>query len=302
MADEWDEFKIKDLPKTSEGVTPTDEWANFKIQQSKPTTKSKKIIEPTSHVENLPFGIGESYKKGKELYKNIEKQLGPNLDTIRASEQLAMDLPGSLLTSAVTGPGTLAGMAGQGLYGGAARARDIYGEKGANFDTSDVLDVLKSGGISSLGPLAGRMISPTVSRAMPPTMPAERPTVESIRAAARRKTLGETTPALDEFMRKRGAGVKQKKIEETAHKIGQGFENFPSTVTGGLTRAFMGAGIPWFMGYTHPALLGAVAAGSALGPHLPQMAAKYWHNTALKNPLNEAILKSLVTSGGINAP
>lgn len=285
------------------GVTSPDNQ-NWWAEDAPVTAPKKKIPRDSSIVERFPL-VGGYVTRAKDAESNWVDKIEKDNPGFRAAyygqkkiEGVANDIAGSFGTAAITGPGTIANMATQGAYGAASRAKNLIAEKGSNFSGSDAWDVGKTGLISSLGPLFGKMLSPTSKATVMPKAPsgeieAGKPTFESIKAGLR----GESgSPELNEFLQRRWAAQQARKVADTAHTIGRGLDWYKDTPMHALTRATNSGLIPYIMG-GGPLWSGAAAAGGALAPHIPKLASTYWHNQ-----MNPAILQSLLTSGAVNSP
>lgn len=282
--------------------TPKQDWWKEDIGQE--TNKAKtKIPRDKSIMERAPF-IGDYVTRAKNAESDWVDKLEKDNPGFRAAyygqkkiEGVANDIAGSFGTAAITGPGTLLNMGTQGAYGAASRAKDLIAEKGSNLGASDAWDITKSGLYSSLGPLFGRILSPTSKSSVLPKAAsgevetAGKPTFESIKAGLR----GENgSPELNEFLQKRWAAQQAKKIEDTTHAIGRGIEWYKDSPMSAITRATNTGLLPYIMG-AGPVYSGLAAAGGAVLPHVPKIGSMYWHNQ-----MNPAILQSLITSGAIN--
>jgi hypothetical protein len=119
MADNWwDKYSAEGTVVPSKTPSQsTDWWDKYGITDEEPNRKILK--KGSSHLENVPY-FKDVLKQGQQKFDELG--LHPDfLGHMRDTEKMAMDIPGSMLMSAATGPGTMAGMFGQGLYGGAAR-------------------------------------------------------------------------------------------------------------------------------------------------------------------------------------
>lgn len=95
--------------------------------------------------------------------QNIKSNEQVRKERFERGQRLGRDVGNSILLQAISGPGTLINMGGQGLYGAGSHLYDVAKEKGvSNINAEDLKQAGVSGGISALGPLAGRFISPTV--------------------------------------------------------------------------------------------------------------------------------------------
>lgn len=302
MADNnWmDEYRVGGKPTTVPGTVVEDEdWTKQYRTKSKKSTKN--IPRDKSIMERIPLvgGLATQYKDSESDWVDKIDAKNPGFRAAyynnKKLEGVANDIIGSVATSAVSGPKLLTNMITQALYGGASRGKDIIADKGSDVKLSDIGDVGKSGAISALGPLAGRLLSPTSKNlgGLPKPPPVEKPTFESIKAGMRG---GNKDALLDAFVRGRQQAIHAKNIEKTASSIKSGMGNLMDQPTSAAVRAFAGGAVPYMMG-AHPLLTATGATLGAVAPHVPQMGAKYWNNQ-----MNDAILKSIITSYGVNSP
>lgn len=294
------------------------------IDTTSKKTDPSKIPRDKSIFERVPW-LGQYITKHKDWESNFVDELEKHAPGTRAAfynqkkiSDVATDMTGSLLTGAVTGPAMLLNMATQGAYGGASRARDLVAEKGSDFGTSDVLDVLKTGGISSLGPAFGQLLHPAnpILKNPPPPVsaifgkaPTSGSSVEGIIAGRRadipnrmtgvtpRQEADKLAEQLAEMTKRQQAAAHAQKVQATSDRLSEAHKGFKDSVTGALTRTALG-GIPgyWASG-GHPAAAMTTAGLSYMAPHIPHLASKFIHNQG-----RPALLQALLTSGAINAP
>jgi hypothetical protein len=111
--------------------------------------------------------------------------------------------------------------------------------------------------------------------------------------------MGEKPTQMKDFMARRAEDLHSKKVAGTESFL-RSLQHSSSndSLNWALLRGMAGAGMGHLGGGPMGAMIGGATAAAA--PHLPAIGARYWNNRAM-NPINEAILKSLVTTGGVQA-
>lgn len=268
------------------------EHSEVGVKPAKPREKS--------HVENLPFGIGQAATKGLDAGNKLRKDNKEFFETHDALERSAFGLPMSLVAQAATGPKLLLSMLGQGLFGAGEGIRDKITEKGLDLDSSDAASIAVRGGVSTLGPVVGRAFSPALPNAsLVPGTALEKGA--ATRAASKQGISDEVLELLAKsgkdklsVLSKSHPGV----INKT--QVPEWLKTAATKVTDGAMPAIFGGIFGHQMGgLTGAALgtlggLGAANAKDIVTKGLP----KYVNNTAMHSPVAQAILSALARKSG----
>lgn len=265
-----------------------------------------------SFMEKLPI-IGSIAKANREVKEATRDYINKNapekvkdydekIKTVKNLESLSNIVAASGAMTMATGPGLLAGMFGQGGLGAGVTLADRASEKGiTNLDKDDAKRAALSGAISTLGPVAGRILSPfqsvnNAAVAARSGKPEPKSAYEALRDKIRPNFgMGKDKVGmgpLDELLKKeaatKAAAAKAERLTATSEKI----QSIINTGTGGGLGLMLG-------GPTH-AILGALA-GYALPKVAPKIAphlAPGVHNNIFGKPVNQSILNALGIGAG----
>jgi len=290
MSEEYRDITIKGTGITlrfPKSMSDDDIAAAIQTHPDYKNIKVEKSAQP-SWVEKLPL-IGDKAKQGREAYpKFLEDNpvVASQLDRIRGTDKLAFDLVGSMMTQAATGPKLLASMVGQAGFGGAARTQDKIAEKGLDLNEADAKDIGISSGVSSLGPLAGRVLSPHLP--LNPEIIKKHKDVIAIgdRFEAAGRPIPENLKNVIDSAKRSLAVYETKTPKPWAEKAGEVIEK-------SLVPAAAGTVLGHAMG--NP-LIGGLA--GALFPHTGKMVKSYPTNEIMHHPSTQAILNAMFRGAG----
>jgi hypothetical protein len=213
--------------------------------------------------------------------------------------RLGRDVGNSVLLQALSAPGTAINMAGQGAYGAGSHIYDVAKEKGlSNVNADDLKHAAVTGGISSLGPLIGRGISPEIP--LKPQNPIEDLSVYIAKHHGMEHVPGEF---IDEIGRAGRSDLfkpfvgkeMHKEVPDVIHRIGEGISGaaLPVTIGAIAGHQFMDSPILGaLMGY------GVSHARDIATKNIPA----WWNNSAMHagkfGPMSQAVINQLAREGG----
>lgn len=252
----------------------------------------KYVVEdkfPGTSVETTPKGSNWYDKYVVEDKHEAKKDEGFNW------KGMARDVALSGALQMATGPALPISMVTQGAYGAGSSIYDAVQEKGVKgINKEDLLNALIKGGVSSLGPLGSRILSPMLPKVIPkPSGAVERGAVKTaskegvenlsddvIEHMARQGRLDVLTPHVPEL---------SKPVRQIPEFLRKGAEhvasNTPNVVLGGVLGGAFG----------NP-LLGM--AGGYAANNAPKAVSAWWNNSIMHHPIQQAIMNELARESG----
>jgi len=279
---DWFDKYTGDAPGVAVDQTaPENNWYDKYLEKPKPK-QAEKVSRKFGPLPGMSFNLSPD-----------------RAESFDSAGRLGRDIGNSVALQAVSGPTTLINMLGQGAYGAGSHIYDVSKEKGlSGVDADDLKHAAVKGGISSLGPLIGRAISPAVP--MQPKGP-----IEGISHWVAKNKGMEHVPDefVEEIARAGRSGIFKPFVGKEMH------DTVPHLVQKGaeaLANNAMPMAVGAMAGHTlmNAPILGALA-GVGL-THAKDIATKgipaWWNNMAMHTgtagPMFQSVLNQLSREGG----
>lgn len=216
-------------------------------------------------------------------------------------ERLGRDVGNSVALSAISGPGLMLNMLGQGAYGAGSHLYDKAKEKGiSGLNSSDAKGAGVTGAFSMLGPLFGKAISPKA-----PMMPKNRQEMVAYDIAKSKGIDAVPERLYESIARDRRLDIFKQFVPDLGHSATSGVPKWAEKGADFIARNAIPAAIGGVAGHTmfDSPMLGAML-GIAL-PHskdivssIPTWAKNSWIHYGTGGPTTQEILNQLTRETG----